>query len=322
MYLGAKLEEKQLNGRKVWTMTSKDYVKLSIENVERQLKTKNLKFPSRAVTPMLSDFIPELDTSEELSADDITFYQELIGILRWAVEIGHVDILTELSFLSSYQASPRRGHLEQVIHIFAFLKKNPKLTLYFDADEPVLDPNMFNGNSPKSFQEIYRDAKEELPPHMPQPRGRKVTTTAYVDASHAANRRTRRSHSGYILFVNRAPISWYSKGQNTVESSTFSSEFIAMKLCLEAVTSLRYKLRMFGVPIDEPTNVLCGNLSVVRNSSKIESTLNKKHNSIAYHAVRWGVAAGITRVGKIAADAMTKRLIVQRRSTLFGGSTY
>ena len=78
-----------------------------------------------------------MDTSEELSADDITFYQELIGILRWAVEIGHVDILTELSFLSSYQASPRRGHLEQVIHIFAFLKKNPKLTVkvgYFNEE--------------------------------------------------------------------------------------------------------------------------------------------------------------------------------------------
>ena len=57
MYLGAKLEEKQLNGRKVWTITSKDYIKLSIENVKRQLKMKNLKFPSRAVKLMLPDFI-------------------------------------------------------------------------------------------------------------------------------------------------------------------------------------------------------------------------------------------------------------------------
>ena len=37
MYLGIKLEEKQLNGRKVWTITSRDYMKLSIENIERQL---------------------------------------------------------------------------------------------------------------------------------------------------------------------------------------------------------------------------------------------------------------------------------------------
>ena len=134
---------------------------------------------------------------------------------------------------------------------------------------------------------------------MPEWRGRQVSTTAYVDASHAANRKTRRSHSGFILFVNRAPISWHSKGQKAFESSTFSSEFIAMKTCVEAITALRYKLWIFGVPIDEPTNVLCDNISVVNNSSKIESTLHKKHNSIAYHAVRWAVAASIIRVGKI-----------------------
>ena len=327
IYLGAKLEKKMLNGRKTWTMSSKDYVKLSIQNIEQQVEKKNMKFPCTAVTPMSSDFVPELDASEELNVEDQTFYQEMIGILRWATEIGRVDILTELSLLSAYQASPRRGHMEQVIHIFAFLKKNPKLTLYFDADEPSIDPSIFVGNTPEAFQEIYRDAKDELPPHMPEPRGRQVTTTAYVDASHAANRKTRRSHSGFILFVNRAPISWHSKGQKTVESSTFSSEFIAMKTCVEAITALRYKLRMFGVPIDEPTNVLCDNLSVVNNSSKIESTLHKKHNSIAYHAVRWAVAASIIRVGKIdtnfnLADAMTKRLTAQKRHSLFGDWTY
>ena len=242
IYLGAKLEKKMLNGRKTWTMASKDYVKLSIQNIERQVKKKNMKFPYTAVTPMSSDFVPELDASEELNVEGQTFYQEIIGILRWATKIGRVDILTELSLLSAYKASPRRGHMEQVIHIFA-------------ADKPRLDSSMFVGNAPEAFQEICRDARDELPPHMPEPRGRQVTTTAYVDSSHAANRKTRRSHSGFILFVNRTSISWHSKGQKTVESSTFSSEFIAMKTCVEAITALRYKLRMFGVPIDEPTNV-------------------------------------------------------------------
>ena len=121
IYLGAKLEKKMLNGRKTWTMASKDYVKLSIQNIERQVKKKNMKFPYTAVTPMSSDFVPELDASKELNVEGQTFYQEMIGILRWATEIGRVDILTELSLLSAYQASPRRGHMEQVIHIFAFL---------------------------------------------------------------------------------------------------------------------------------------------------------------------------------------------------------
>ena len=97
-----------------------------------------------------------------------------------------------------------------------------------------------------------------------------------------------------------------------------------MRICLEAITALRYKLRMFGVPVDQATNILCDNKSVVDNSSKIESVLNKKHKAISYHAVRWGVAASIVRVGKIdgdynLADAMTKRLTVQKRNSLFGG---
>ena len=255
-------------------------------------------------------------------------FQELIGELRWAIEIGRVDIHTEVSMLSAYQASPRRGHLEQVIHIYGYLKKYEKLTLYFDPQIPVLgNIATFDYHTPDVFKEQYRDAEEQVPDNMPTPRGRMVNTTAYVDASHAANKMTRRSHTGFILFVNRAPIVWYSKRQNTVESSTFSSEFIALKSCMENIVALWYKLRMFGVPFEGPTQVLCDNQSVVDNSSKLESKLNKKHNAIAYHAVRWAVAAATLVVGKIdgewnLADAMTKRLTAQRREFLFGNWTY
>ena len=168
---------------------------------------------------------------------------------------------------------------------------------------------------------------EELPNNMPRQRGQSVKITAFVDASHAANKVTRRSHTGYIIFINRAPIIWFSKKQNTVESSTFSSEFIAMKTCMEHIVALRYKLRMFGILIDGPADVLCDNQSVVNNSSKLSSILNKKHNSIAYHAVRWAVATEVIRVGKVdtkenLADAMTKRLASSIRDFLFGSWTY
>mmetsp|Transcript_17331 Transcript_17331/g.42369 ORF Transcript_17331/g.42369 Transcript_17331/m.42369 type:complete len:92 (+) Transcript_17331:4520-4795(+) len=86
---------------------------------------------------------------------------------------------------------------------------------------------------------------------MPTPRGRWVQALAYVDASHAANKKTRRSHTGYIIFLNSAPIVWYSKRQNTVEASTFGSECIALKSCIEAITHLRYKLRMFAIPLSD-----------------------------------------------------------------------
>ena len=165
---------------------------------------------------------------------------------------------------------------------------------------------------------------------MPKPRGRSVTTTAFVDVSHGANKVTRKSHEGHILFVNRAPVKWHSKRQQTVETSAFSSEFIAMKHCIEDIEFLRFKLRMFGIPIcsERPsTYVLCDNEGVVKNSSLVESTLNRKHSAIAYHFTRWNVAADVIKVAWISthenlADALTKRLPEATRNYLFGNWTY
>ena len=60
---------------------------------------------------------------------------------------------------------------------------------------------------------------------------------------------TRRSHSGVLIFVQNAPIIWFSKQQNAVKSATFGSELVAMRICKDLIVALRYKLRMFGVPI-------------------------------------------------------------------------
>ena len=316
-YLGATVEKKQMNGYTCWTMSSTAYIKAAIANVEeklgRPLQTK------RGVIPISTQYRPELEDSHELEGPDITYYQELIGILRWAIELGRVDILHEVSLLSAYQAAPRRGHLDRLISIFAYLKQDPKRTLYFSPELPNLDATTFLDNQ-AAFQEQYRDAKEPMPHNLPPPRGEgHLTITAFVDAAHASNRVTRRSHTGYLLFVNRAPIAWYSKRQNTVEASTFSSEFIAMKTCTEAIVALRYKLQQFGLRIDTPANLLCDNQSVVLNTTHVESTLQRKHNAIAYHYVREQVAAGTIRVGKVAsadnlADPLTKILpLVQRR---------
>ena len=279
------------------------------------------------MTPMVTSYEPELDGSPELNEDDHRYYQELIGILRWATELGRVDILHEVTLLSQYQACPREGHMEQVLRIFAYLKVVDKLKLYMDHQFPDFSRKLMK-SSREEFQMMYRGAKEELPARMPLPRGRIVEITAYVDASYATNKVTRKSHTGYIIFVNKAPVLWYSKKQNTVEGSTFGAEYIALKTCIEAIVSLRFKLRMFGIPIvEEPANVFCDNESVVKNSTKVESVLNKKHNSVAYHYVRWNVAAGVIQVSWIStddnlADLFTKRLSAERRTYLLYGFTY
>ena len=57
-------------------------------------------------------------------------------------------------------------------------------------------------------------------------------------ASHAGCKVTWRLHTGVIIFINRAPIVWFSKRQNMVETSTFSSEFITMQIALELIEGI------------------------------------------------------------------------------------
>ena len=72
-----------------------------------------------------------------------------------------------------------------------------------------------------------------------------------------------------------------------------SSEFIAMKTRVEHITALRYKLRIFGISFNESANLICSNRSVVINSPKLESILDKKHYRLANHAMRWAVTSVI-----------------------------
>jgi len=227
-YLGAKLQLKSINQHDPWTITSVDYINAAVQTIRDSIKEKKWKLPKRVKTPMLASYYPELDTSPELDSSDVTLFQEIIGMLGWAIELGRVNIAVEVSLLSQYQAASRKGHLEQALQIVLYIESRPKLTLYMDPDYPPIDYGSFKWTA-GNFHEYYRGAKEELPARMLGPRGRSVVTTAFADASHASNKKTRRSHSGFILFVNRAPVKWFSKRQQTVETSAFSSKFIAMR---------------------------------------------------------------------------------------------
>ena len=134
---------------------------------------------------------------------------------------------------------------------------------------------------------------EEIPPGAPEPLGKPLTVSTFVDASHACNVLTRRSHTSILLFPNNALIRAFSKKQNTVESSTYGSELVALRIARDLIVEMRLKLRSIGVPLLGPANVFCDNQGVVKNTSIPESTLSKKHNSINYHVVREAVAAGI-----------------------------
>eukprot|EP00557_Chaetoceros_sp_GSL56_P014199 CAMPEP_0176484462 /NCGR_PEP_ID=MMETSP0200_2-20121128/4466_1 /TAXON_ID=947934 /ORGANISM="Chaetoceros sp., Strain GSL56" /LENGTH=360 /DNA_ID=CAMNT_0017880935 /DNA_START=761 /DNA_END=1843 /DNA_ORIENTATION=- len=322
-YLGANIDRVQTDdGRVVWSMSSEDYVRAAIDNVEKMLKADGLqplKVYGDGKRPYSSSYRPEIDVSDELDDAGIHRYQELIGILRWAIELGRIDIITEVSCLSQHMCQPRIGHLDAVHQIFRYLQKNLSKNpgrLAFDPVIPVIDENLFNcsAQTMEHWKEFYPEAGDPVVVGAPEPLGNPVDIAAYVDANHAGNLANRRSHTGILIFVNNALTMWFTKRQNTVETSSFGSEFVALRIATEMVEALRYKLKMFGVPILGTSSVFCDNKSVVTNTSVPSSVLNKRHNAICYHRVREAQAAGIIRVGWIPgtenlADLLTKTTI-------------
>ena len=294
-YLGANVEQVQLeDGRLAWSMTCVDYLRGAIEGVNNTLQESGtaLKNFGKGERPYPSSYKPELDTTPELNEKLANRYQQYIGILRWSIELGRIDIMTEVSCLSQFLCNPREGHLSATYKIFRYLQatmsRNPGRIAFDGSYSGNVDERLFANGSmdPGQWEDFYPDAREALPGKRIEPLGNPVRLRCYVDANHAGNMANRRSHSGVIIYINNAPIIWYSKRQNTVESSSFGSEYVALRIATELIETLRYKLRTFGIPVDGPCDVFCDNKSVVTNSSVPSSALNKRHNAICYHKVR------------------------------------
>jgi len=73
-YLGAKLQQKLINGKKYWIMTSVDYLNAEIKTIETILKKTQWKLPIKVTTPMVIDYPPELDGTSELDAEETQYF--------------------------------------------------------------------------------------------------------------------------------------------------------------------------------------------------------------------------------------------------------
>jgi len=328
IYLGAKLRRTRLeNNVFAWSLSPSKYVEQAVKNCRQHLKDKlnaRYQIPARADNPFPVDYKPEMDTSDPLDPEHSSFYQHLIGVMRWMVELGRIDIATEISLLSSHLAYPREGHLEVALHVMGYLGRKHNSRLIFDPTYPKIDRDLF----PKyDWTEFYGNVEEAIPPDMPEPLGKDVDVRMMCDSDHAGEQRTRRSRTGFLIFCNMALIDWVSKRQATIETSVFGAEFVAMKHGIEKLRGLRYKLRMMGIPLTGPSYIFGDNKSQVTNSTRPESTLKKKCNSICYHAVRESVAMGeslIThfKTGFNLSDLMTKVTHGIKRRRLVSGILY
>ena len=192
--------------------------------------------------------------------------------------------------MSAHLALPRKGHLDQVLQISWYLKKYHNTELVYDPSKSEVELSQFERRDWMASKFGHVVGKEETPKDMPEPRGMGFVIRAKVDADHASDTTTRRSRTGFPVYINSAPVFWWSKKQTSVESSSFGSEFIAMKQCCKYLCGLQYKLRMMGIPCEHPSYIYGNNQSVLANTTIPDSALKKKSQSIAYHFVREGVA--------------------------------
>ena len=290
----------------VLCMAPRKYIEKMMMSYETMFGEK----PSTKIhSPLEKGDHPELDTSELLDQNGVQQYQSLIGSLQWAISLGRFDVATAVMSLSSFRALPRRGHLDRAKRICGYLYRMKHAVIRFRIHEPdysdLPDPEHDWDAS------VYGHVVEELPYKAPDPLGKPVVLTHYVDANLYHNVLTGRSVTGILHLINGTPIDWYSKKQATVETATYGSEFVAARTCVEQIIDLRQTLRYLGVPVLQKSYMFGDNKTVVDSATKIHAKLHKRHTALSFHRVREAMAAGFIAFNHIAgvrnpADVLSK----------------
>ena len=111
--------------------------------------------------------------------------------------------------MSSFVAMPREGHLQKLLHLFAYLKSYHNAHIVFDPSYLYIDSDQFPRHR---WRILYGgELKEDIPSNALEPLGMEFILQTYVDANNSGDRLTRRSRSGMLVFMNSSPIYWISK---------------------------------------------------------------------------------------------------------------
>ncbi len=142
IYLGAQIKEfhhPDNPSQSMWSLSADQYIKDALNNLEYNLQQMDKRLPMKVSTPLSSNYRPELDITPYLDDDFTRFYQQLIGILRWSVELGRIDIHLPVALMAQHLAQPRVGHLDQLFHIFAYLKQHSRSRIMMDPSKPYVE---------------------------------------------------------------------------------------------------------------------------------------------------------------------------------------
>ena len=135
-----------------------------------------LKLRCNTNSPLPDNYYPERDATPECDTENARLYASLIGILRWLVELGRVDITCEVYMMSLYTAMPREGQLDHVICIFSYLKKRHNSRLVLDLTYPNTDMDKFEK---RNWKQSYGNLIELKHPNAPKSIGKEFIIRAH-----------------------------------------------------------------------------------------------------------------------------------------------
>ena len=256
---------------------------LHTQYIDTILERFNLAECNPTSTPMeaglqLSKSDSPQNEEEKKEMHDVPF-RELVGSLLWTSLVCHPEITQAVCQVARFNANPGRRHWEAAKRILKYLKGRK-------------DSGLVLGGEPEHALEI----------------------TAYSDASWAEDRDDRRSTSGYVAKLGKATVSWSSKKQTTVATSSCEAEYMAAAYCARHVIWMRRLLTELGGDLDgQPTTFLLDNKSAIDLAKDSRINQRTKHIDIAHHFVRENVENGSLAIqhcpGKeMLADGFTKAL--------------
>ena len=252
-----------------------------------------------AATPMEVNVKLSQDDGEELS--DPALYRRLIGKLLY-LTITRPDLSYAVNKLSQFLSKPRLPHFQAAQRVLQYVKGSPGQGLFFSSSSAV---------QLRAFAEAQFPGASD------------VQLKAFSDADWASCPDTRRSVSGFCVFLGESLISWKSKKQMTVSRSSAEAEYRSMANTTCEVTWLLSLLKEFGVNHTKPALLYCDNQAALHIAANPVFHERTKHIEIDCHLVREKIQAGILKTLHVSssnqlADVFTKALHPSQFRELIG----
>ena len=254
-------------------LNQKQYLKKVLQCFGVNENTKHVSTPLASHLKLSAQLSPKTEDEREYMAK--VPYANAVGSLMYAMVCTRPDISQAVGVVSRYMHDPGKGHWQAVKWILRYLRKTVDVGLIFEQDEAL---------------------------------GQFVV--GYVDSDFAGDLDKRRSTTGYLFTLAKAPVSWKSTLQSTVAVSTTEAEYMAVTEAVKEAIWLNGLLKDLGV-VQSHISLYCDSQSAIHLAKNQVYHSRTKHIDVRYHFVREVFEKGKILLQKIPtadnpADMMTK----------------